>query len=68
MPRDLSKRLQALESEQEQARVRFPEFTLNLMRAYATDEELAEWEAAGFPPITRAQFERALEQVYATTE
>jgi hypothetical protein len=67
MSRDIERRLKALE-EDERRGVSFPDFTAALMKSYATDEELAAWEAAGFPSATSAEFETALERVYGAEQ
>ena len=64
MRREFDRRLRALEEIRSNAR-RFPSFVLGLMRAYATDEEYAAWEAHGVPEVTPAEWDAALERAYA---
>jgi hypothetical protein len=62
--KNLSKRLDLLE-QAEHSGPRFPDLTPALMLIYATDEERAQWEAAGKPAVTRAEWETGISQVYA---
>lgn len=61
--RSFAQRLAALEA-QEVEHSRFADFTVALMRAYGTPEEIAAWEADGRPTVTRADLDIVLEQVY----
>ena len=64
MKQSTNKRLTALEQAQQSSGPRFPDSTPALLLVYGTDEECAQWEAAGRPAATRAEWEAALNLVY----